>query len=107
MTSSLPGWDFACLDLIQVMCLVSQLLSAHIYNCPVVSRKCCSAMVKSSWLLLYFYLLFHNDPRSLGRESVYDIDVHLGLRIPPFLNLLGLRREASLMRLEKGTYLWI
>lgn len=96
MTSSLPGWDFDWLDLVQVMCLVSQLLSAHIYNCPVVSRKCWFAMVKSSWLLLYFYLLFHNDPQSLGGESMCDIDVHLGLRIPPFLVLYTLVSCGSL-----------
>lgn len=53
-------------------------------------------MVKSSWLLLYFYLLFHNDPQSLGGESMCDIDVHLGLRIPPFLVLYTLVSCGSL-----------
>lgn len=32
-------WDSVCLELVQVLCLLSQWLWAHVYNCPIVLGK--------------------------------------------------------------------
>lgn len=41
LTSSLYPEIFVWIDCAQVLCILSQLLWIHLYNCPAMSRKCC------------------------------------------------------------------
>lgn len=69
---SSPSWYLVCLELPQVLCMLSQLLGVHICSFSTVSDKHCFLIV-IPWLLKFFCLLFCNDLWALGEGCDTDV----------------------------------